>query len=165
MARIRIIVRGLILSLLAASMACAETLPVANGGTGASTAAAAKANLGVTQISAYGTLVAYTAYYMPAGGSLAVALSDASINLTTNPAICIASTTGNCVTAGGTVTFGSWTWTVGGVVYIAESNAGSPAFNLTQTKPSTSTHYIQRIGVALSATTVLVMPGDVGTIQ
>lgn len=161
MARIGSIVRDLALLLLAASMAWAETLPVANGGTGASTAAAAKANLGVTLISGYGTLTAYDVYYMPAGGSLATALADSSINLVNNPALCIASTTSQCVTAGGTVTDGSWTWTVGGTVYVSDSVTGT----MTQTAPSTSTHYIQRIGVALSATTILVSPGDVGTIQ
>jgi hypothetical protein len=112
-------------------------------------------------ISGYGTLTAYDVYYMPSGGSLATALADSSINLTTNPALCVASSTSVCVTAGGTVTDGSWTWTVGGAVYVSDTTTGT----MTQTAPSTSTHYIQRIGVALSATTILVMPGDVGTIQ
>ena len=112
-------------------------------------------------ITGYGTLVAYDVYYMPSGGSLATALADASINLATNPALCVASSTSVCQTAGSTVTNGSWTWTVGGALYVSDGTTGT----MTQTKPTTSTHYIQRVGIALSATTILVMPGDVGTVQ
>jgi hypothetical protein len=112
-------------------------------------------------ISGFGTLTAYDVYYMPSGGSLATAKADASINLAANPALCVASSTTVCVTAGGTVTNGSWSWTVGGALYISDATTGL----MTQTAPSTSTHYVQRIGVALSATEILVMPGDVGTVQ
>jgi len=112
-------------------------------------------------ITGFGTLVAYDVYYMPAGGSLATAKADGSINLATNPAICVAYSTTVCSTAGGTVTYASWTWTVGGAIYVSDATTGL----MTQTAPSTSGHYVQRIGVALSATVMLVEPGEVLTIQ
>ena len=53
-------------------------------------------------------------------------------------------------------------WTVGGVLYISDATAGA----LTQTAPTTSGHYVQRVGVAIAADTILIMPSlDVGGIQ
>ena len=106
-------------------------------------------------ITGFGTLVAYDVYYMPAGGSLATAKADGSINLVTNPAVCVASSTSVCATAGNTVTNGSWSWTVGGVLYVSDATTGL----MTQTSPSTSGHYVQQIGIALSATVILIQPG------
>jgi hypothetical protein len=101
-------------------------------------------------------LTANDAYYM---GSSGLALAEANAS-TTVPAICIASSTTACVFSG--VVTGFSGLTQGGVVYVSDATAGA----LTQTAPSTSGHYIQRVGVATSTTAILVMPSvDVGTIQ
>jgi hypothetical protein len=93
-------------------------------------------------------LTAYDVYYQ---GSSALALAEANAS-TTVPGICVASSTTACVYSG-TVTNGSWTWTVGGLIYVSASSAGA----LTQTAPGTG-NYLQLVGVATSATTMLVMP-------
>jgi len=75
------------------------------------------------------------------------------------PGICVASSATVCVYSG-TIT-GLSGLTVG-VQYLSDATAGA----FTATAPSTSGHYIQRVGVALDTTTLLVMPSlDVGTIQ
>ena len=57
---------------------------------------------------------------------------------------------------------GSQAWTVGGVIYASDGTAGT----LTQTAPSTSGHFVQRVGIALANDTILIMPSmDVGTVQ
>lgn len=55
----------------------------------------------------------------------------------------------------GEITYSGWTWTVGSWVYLDTSTPGG----MTQTAPTiSSTTYPQRIGIALSATTILVCP-------
>jgi hypothetical protein len=44
----------------------------------------------------------------------------------------------------------SWTWTVGGLMYLSAATAGA----MTQTAPSDTNNVIAILGVALSATTV-----------
>jgi hypothetical protein len=79
--------------------------------------------------------------------------------VTAMPAVCVASSSTACVFSG-TITTG--TWTAGGVLYLSDATSGA----LTQTIPSASGHFIQRIGVAISSSVMLVIPSlDVGTIQ
>ena len=97
-----------------------------------------------------------TAYYVASSGTLTLAEANAS---TTLPAVCVASSSTVCV-YNGTITTG--TWTAGGVLYLSDSTAGA----LTQTEPSTSGHYIQRVGIATSTSQILILPSlDVGSIQ
>ncbi len=96
-----------------------------------------------------------SAYYLNSS-TLTLAKADSS---STVPAICVASSSTVCVYSG-MITTGSWT--AGGVLYVSDATSGA----LTQTAPSTSGHYIQRIGIAISATSMLVMPSlDVAGIQ
>jgi len=123
------------------------TLTIQSGGTltcaAGSTCPAAAGSLTGT------SLTAYNVYYM--SGS---ALTNAEANsASTLPGICVASSTTVCVYSG-VVTNGSWTWTQGQVIYVSDSSAGG----LTATAPSTSGHFVQIVGVATSATTLLVMP-------
>jgi len=48
----------------------------------------------------------------------------------------------------------SWNWTVGGLIYADSGTAGA----LTQTAPSTATHYVQPIGIATHADRMLYKP-------
>jgi hypothetical protein len=99
-------------------------------------------------------LTAGNVYYMASGGLTAANAT----NTTAMPAICVASTTTQCVYSG-VVTTGSWT--AGNIIYVSAS-AGA----LTATAPSSAGNAVQRVGVAVSATAVLVMPSlDVGTVQ
>ena len=59
------------------------------------------------------------------------------------------------VAYGGLGTKHDWAWTPGRLVYVSDATAGA----MTQTPPSTSGHIIQAMGVAISATTILLMPG------
>ena len=101
------------------------------------------------------SLTAGSVYYQGASG-LAAAKGDAA---GTTPGICVAISATQCVYSG-VYRFGtSQSWTIGGVLYLSDSSAGG----LTQTAPSTGGHFVQRIGVALAADTMLVMPSlDVG---
>lgn len=65
----------------------------------------------------------------------------------------IASSSTGDVTLLGTVTNGSWNWTVNKWVYVS-STAGT----LTQTAPTTLGHYVTPVGIAVSATSILVHP-------
>lgn len=75
------------------------------------------------------------------------------------PAVCVASSTTACQINGVYTTTGL---TAGAVYYVSDSSAGA----ITATKPTTSGHYIQRVGVALSSTQLLIQPSlDVATLQ
>ena len=104
------------------------------------------------------SLTAGDIYYVGASG-LALAEANAS---TTLPGVCLAISTTACVFSG-VYRFGSsQSWTQGQIVYVSDSSAGA----LVTTAPSTSGHYVQRVGIALAADTLLIMPSiDVGTIQ
>lgn len=71
-----------------------------------------------------------------AGEFPAVGIAAASVGAGTNLNVVVS----------GTVRNDSWTWTVGGSIYLSAS-----AGTLTQTAPTTSGHAVQRVGVALSA--------------
>ena len=103
-----------------------------------------------------GTAVTQGSVYYQGASGLALAKADAAV---TTPAICVADTTATCIYSG-VYKFGTTqSWTVGGVLYLSDSSAGA----LTQTAPTTSGHFVQRVGVALAADTMLVMPSlDVG---
>ncbi|MFP5230130.1 MAG: hypothetical protein ACLGXA_21130 [Acidobacteriota bacterium] len=99
-----------------------------------------------------------TVYYQGAGG-LTAAEADASA---TTPAVCVAVSSTLCAYDGVYQYASSPSWTVGGVLYLSDASAGA----LTQTAPTASGHYVQRVGVAIAADTVLIMPSlDVGGIQ
>lgn len=53
----------------------------------------------------------------------------------------------------GLATFNSWTWTVGGILYLSTTGT-----EMTQTPPSGSGDVVQVVGVALSATTIYFNP-------
>lgn len=106
-----------------------------------------------------GTSLNAGAVYYEASGGLTAAKADAS---TTLPGVCIAITTTACVFSGVYRFNGSQSWTAGNLIYVSDSSAGA----LTATEPSTSGHFIQRVGVALANDTLLIMPSlDVGGIQ
>ncbi len=101
------------------------------------------------------SLTAGNAYYFGSSG-LAVAEANAS---TTLPAVCVAISTTQCVYSGVYRYSATQSWTVGGILYLSASSAGA----LTQTAPSTTGQFVQRVGVAIAADTVLIMPSlDVG---
>jgi hypothetical protein len=104
------------------------------------------------------SLTAGSIYYQGASG-LALAKADAS---TTVPAICLAVSSTLCVYSGVYRFSATQSWTVGGALYVSDATAGA----ITQTAPSTSGHYVQRLGIALAVDTLLIRPGtDVGGIQ
>jgi hypothetical protein len=105
-------------------------------------------------------------YYVSASGTLTAAdnttactATPGSCTLETNPAICVATSATVCATSG-SVTYSSWNWTAGTVLYVGASGT------MTQTPPSTSTYAVQRVGVAYTPTTVVFSPSlDVGKVQ
>jgi len=48
----------------------------------------------------------------------------------------------------------SWSWTIGGLIYISQTTAGL----LTQTRPSTTGNQVQIVGIAITATIILFAP-------
>lgn len=104
------------------------------------------------------SLTAGSVYYMASGG-LTTAKSDASGTL---PGVCIAITTTACEYSGVYRFSGSQSWTAGNIVYVSDASAGA----LVTTAPTTSGHFVQRVGIALANDTLLIMPSlDVGGIQ
>jgi len=104
------------------------------------------------------SLTAGTVYYQASGG-LTAAKADTS---TTVPAICIAISTTQCAYAGTFRFSSSQSWTAGQILYVSDASAGA----IVNSAPTTSAHYIQRIGVALANDTIQFMPSiDVGGIQ
>ncbi len=103
-------------------------------------------------------LTAGNLYYQASGG-LTAAKADAATSV---PGVCLAISATACMYHG-VYRFGSsQSWTAGQVVYVSDSSAGA----LVTTVPTTSGHYVQRVGVALAADTILLMPSlDVGGIQ
>ena len=93
-------------------------------------------------------LTAGSAYYMSSGG-LALAKGDLSSTL---PAICVAVSTTLCAYSGVYTTGGGWT--AGQQVYTSDTTAGG----LTSTATSTTGHYFNKVGVALSTSQILIMP-------
>ena len=103
-------------------------------------------------------LTAGYAYYQAAGGLTAAKADSAS----TLPAICIAISTTQCAFSGVWKFSGSQSWTSGNMIYVSDSGAGA----LVTTAPSTSGHFVQRVGVALANDTIHIMPSlDVAGIQ
>jgi hypothetical protein len=89
----------------------------------------------------------------------ALTLSEASSASTVMPAVCIATTTTFCMISGTYTTSGL---TANSVYYTSDGTAGT----ITATAPTTSGHFVQRIGMALSTTVLFVNVGlDVGTVQ
>ena len=118
------------------------------------------ANLGGGFVLVGSSLTAGNLYGWSSGGALAAA--EASSSSTQMPAICVAISTTQCAFSGVYKYTGSQAWTVGGVIYASDGTAGT----LTQTAPSTSGHFVQRVGIALANDTILIMPSmDVGTVQ
>lgn len=100
-------------------------------------------------------LTAGSAYY---AGSSGLALAEANSSGTV-PAVCVAMSTTACQYSGVYTTTGL---TAGAIYYVSDATAGL----LTSTAPTTSGHYVQRVGVALSSTQLLIEPSlDVGAIQ
>jgi hypothetical protein len=132
-----------------ATVGSGTTFTIASGGTLTCAAGSTcPASGGGGSITTTG-LTAYLVYYRTSG-SYAAAEANA---IGTTPALCVASSTTNCVT-NGSVTNGSWTWTDGGVIYLSDASGGG----LTQTAPTTSGHFVQIVGVATSSTSMYVMP-------
>jgi hypothetical protein len=102
------------------------------------------------------SLSAGSAYYINSSTGLALAKADSASTL---PAVCVAISTTVCRKMGKYTTTGL---TQGGIYYVSDGTAGL----LTTTEPTTSGHFIQRVGVASSTTVLELIPSlDVGTIQ
>lgn len=147
-------------------------LPVANGGTGTSSPSlvagtnvsisgtwpnqtvTSSAGSGPLTISGTG-MTTGNVYYVVSGG-LTAAKADVS---TTVPAVCYATSATACQINGTVTTTGL---TAGAIYYVSDATAGA----LTATAPTTSGHFVQRFGVALSTTVLLLDPSlNVGGIQ
>lgn len=103
-------------------------------------------------------LTAGSVYYQASGGLTAARANSA----TTMPGVCIAKNTTQCVFSGVYQYGSSQGWTAGALIYVSGASAGA----LVTTAPSTSGYQVQRVGVALAADTILIMPSlDVGTVQ
>ena len=103
------------------------------------------------------SLSAGSVYYM-SGTVLTPAKADAAA---TTPAICIASSATACMYNGVFRLGASPGWAIGVALYLSDTVAGG----LTQVVPATAGHFVQRVGIALAADTVLMMPAlDVGQI-
>jgi hypothetical protein len=104
------------------------------------------------------SLTAGSAYYFSSGG-LAAAKADAT---STVPAVCLAITTTACAYSGVYRFSSSQSWTAGQIIYVSAASAGA----LVTTAPASSGNQVQRVGVALAADTMLIMPSlDVGGVQ
>ena len=96
--------------------------------------------------------------YIKSDGDIAKAKADAA---GTVPALLIASAAIDSESNGSWLSFGvarddSWTWTIGGPLYVSPSTAGA----MTQTRPNTTGNQIQIVGYALSATIILWCPNS-----
>lgn len=155
-------------------------LPVADGGTGASTAAAARTNLDVDQagnltitaapgsnLTATGTKITLTANEGQAFGDVCFINVDGEAQLGDADATSTASCVVMCletVTANnpaeylmlGVARNDTWAWTVGGLVYL--STTGTTGNTLTQTAPSGTGDVVQILGVATHADRVMFNP-------
>lgn len=155
-------------------------LPVADGGTGASTAAAARTNLDVDQagnltitaapgsnLTATGTKITLTANEGQAFGDVCFINVDGEAQLGDADATSTASCVVMCletVTANnpaeylmiGVARNDTWAWTVGGLVYL--STTGTTGNTLTQTAPSGTDDVVQILGVATHADRIMFMP-------
>jgi hypothetical protein len=96
------------------------------------------------------SLTAGNIYYQASGG-LTAAKADVA---TTLPGICIATSTTTCTFSGVYRFSSSQSWTAGNQIYISDSSAGA----LVTTAPSTTGHFVQKVGIALANDTILIMP-------
>jgi hypothetical protein len=104
------------------------------------------------------SLTAGDVYYWGASG---LAVAEANVS-TTVPGVCIAVSTTQCAFSGVYRFSGSQSWTSGNIIYVSDTSAGA----LLNSAPTTSGHYVQRVGIALANDTLLIMPSvDVGGIQ
>lgn len=90
--------------------------------------------------------------YMGSGGKLLLAKADAA---STSPGLYLAAeggadTESKQVLRSGFIRDDSWSWTVGGAIYLDASTAGA----MTQTAPSGSGNQVQLLGFAISATVI-----------
>jgi len=101
------------------------------------------------------SLTAGHAYYISAANTLSEAGGGISA---TAPAVCVAINTTQCLTRGTYTTTGL---TAGAVYYVPTASGV-----VTSTAPSSTGQFVQRMGVALSTTVLIINPSlDVGTIQ
>lgn len=99
-----------------------------------------------------------SAYYV---GSSGLALVEANAS-TTMPAACLAVATTLCAFNGVYRFSATQSWSVGASLYVSDATSGA----MLAVASSTSGHYVQRIGQALAADTILIEPSvDVGVIQ
>lgn len=155
-------------------------LAVADGGTGASTASAARTNLDVDQAGFLGltaapgtdetftgVAVTLTANENQAFGDVCYINSDGEAQLADADAAATASAVLMCtqtVTANNPATYllfgiardDTWAWTVGGKIYL--STTGTTGNTLTQTAPSGAADIVQVLGVATHADRILFKP-------
>ncbi len=103
----------------------------------------------VNQFMTGSSLVPGSAYCL---GASALALAQAD-SLSTLPAICIANSATTCLTTGTYQFPFSQGFTPGAPVYVSDSAAGG----LTQSIPA-SGHYLQAIGTATAADTIIIQP-------
>ena len=104
------------------------------------------------------SLTAAKLYYFASGGLTLAKADDTS----TVPAMCLSISTTACSFSGVYRFASSQSWTAGQLLYVSDASAGA----LVTTAPSTSGHYVQRVGVALAADTMLILISpDVGGIQ
>jgi hypothetical protein len=95
------------------------------------------------------------AYYVSAANTLTEAGGALSATIA---AVCVATSTTNCARVG---TFTTTSLTAGAIYYVPTSSG-----LVTATKPTSSGQFVQRVGVALSTTVLLIQPSlDVGTVQ
>jgi SPP1 family predicted phage head-tail adaptor len=141
------------------------TIPQGESGTGGSSSADPSITLDSTLTAGTGSglgipgtgLTPGCAYYMKSTG-LALAKADVA---TTLPAIGVAVSSTLCVFRGVYRFASSQSWTAGQAVMVSDTTAGA----LMTTTPAT-THFMQRVGVALANDTLLIMPSiDVAGVQ
>ena len=115
------------------------------------------AGTGSGQVITGSSLTAGKVYYMASGG-LTLAQANAASTL---PGFCIADTTTSCMYSGVYRFSATQSWTVGNQIYVSASAAGS----LVTTAPSVAGQFVQKVGIALAADTILIMPSlDIGGI-
>jgi hypothetical protein len=118
------------------------------------TATGVKTTLVAAQAQAIGD-----ACYIGSDGKAHLALADAIANANAIAMVADATITGD-VTGNyllyGTVRDDSWSWTVGGFIYL--STTGTTGNTLTQTAPSGTNNVIQILGVATSADEIIFSP-------
>lgn len=96
--------------------------------------------------------------YIKSDGKLWKAKGDAS---STMPGLAVSTGTISASATGlfllnGTINDTSWSWTVGGAIYVSAATGGAS----TQTAPSTSGNQVQKIGYALSANVMYFSPNN-----